>query len=67
MVWKIEVALVNPWFMLKLNCGLFTFPLLVVMMITPLAPRIPKTAVADASFNTLMDSTSLGSIAFKIA
>ncbi|MPM40376.1 hypothetical protein SDC9_87016 [bioreactor metagenome] len=37
-------------------------PRLVVTKITPLAPRTPKTAVADASFNTVTLSISLGSI-----
>ena len=38
---------------------------MVVTKITPLAPRTPKTAVEDASFNTLIFSTSLGSICVK--
>lgn len=34
-------------------------PLFVVISITPLAPLTPNTAVADASFNTEIDSTEL--------
>src|SRR3546814_3306581 len=37
-------------------------PLLVVIRMTPLAPRTPKTAVADASFRIDIDATSLASI-----
>src|SRR5690606_1869890 len=50
-----------PKFQEKLSCGLPALPRLVVMRITPLAPLTPYTAVADASFNTDIDSISLGS------
>ena len=49
--------------MLVLSC----FPRLVVTTTTPLAPRIPKIAAEAASFNTLTDSISLGSIRAKSA
>ena len=39
-------------------------PRLVVIKITPLAPRTPNTAVADASFNTEMVATELMSTEF---
>ena len=39
-------------------------PRLVVIKITPLAPRTPNTAVADASFNTEIDATELMSTEF---
>ena len=41
-------------------------PVLVLMTNTPLAPCVPQIAVAEASFNTSMDSMSLGEI-FKSA
>ena len=37
-------------------------PFLVVMRITPLAPREPYMAAADASFNTSIDAISAGLI-----
>ena len=37
-------------------------PFFVVIIMTPLAPREPYMAVADASFNILMDSISPGLI-----
>ena len=46
-------------------CAFPSLPLLVVTRITPLAPLTPKTAVAEASFNTVMLSTSFGSISLK--
>src|SRR5690606_37484119 len=36
------------------------FPLFVVIMMTPLAPRDPYNAVVEASFSTEMDSISSG-------
>ena len=44
---------------LTLITALPSSPRLVVIKITPLAPRTPNTAVADASFNTEMDATEL--------
>ena len=37
-----------------------TDPFLVVMINTPLAPLVPHTAVAEASFSTSTDSMSFG-------
>jgi len=37
-----------------------------LIKITPLAPRTPYTAVAEASFNTVNDSMSSGSILLKL-
>ena len=48
------------------NCGLPTLPGLVLIRITPLAPRTPYTAVAEASFSTVNDSISSGSILLKL-
>ena len=44
--------------------GLPSLPRLVVMRITPLPPRTPNTAVAEASFSTEMFSTSPKSMSF---
>ena len=46
--------------------GLATEPRLVLMIMTPLAPRTPYMALAEASFNTENDSISAGSISFKL-
>ena len=46
--------------------GFPTEPVLVVTMMTPLAPFAPNTAVADASFSTDMVATSLGSMSEKL-
>ena len=45
--------------------GLPSWPLLVVTMMTPLAPLAPNTAVAEASFSTEILATSLGSMVEK--
>ena len=47
---------------LKSTTGLLVSPRLVVIKITPFAPRTPKTAVAEASFSTEKVSISSGSI-----
>ncbi|MND84401.1 hypothetical protein D3C80_762920 [compost metagenome] len=48
--------------MLKLNFVGLSLPRLVVISITPLAPRAPYTAVEAISLSTVTLSTSLGSI-----
>ena len=42
-------------------CAFPSSPRFVVTKMTPLAPRTPNTAVAEASFNTVTFSISLGS------
>ena len=50
----------------KLTDGLATSPRLVLMMMTPLAPRTPYMALAEASFSTENDSISAGSMSFRL-
>ena len=52
-------------FVLKFTVNLPALPLLVVTITTPLAPRTPYTAVAEASFKTEKLSISAGSSVFK--
>ena len=54
------VFIVNE--VLKSTTGLLVSPRLVVIRITPFAPRTPNTAVAEASFKTEKLSISSGSI-----
>ena len=49
-----------------LNCNFSSLPRLVVTNTTPLAPRTPYIAVAEASFNTEKLSTSAGSTSFRL-
>lgn len=46
--------------------GLPVRPVREVTMITPLAPLAPNTAVAEASFSTEIEATSLGSRSAKL-
>ena len=46
--------------------GFPSLPRLVVIKITPFAPRIPNTAVAEASFNTVTLSISFGSMSVML-
>ena len=56
------VNCVIPSVYLMSNLGLPTFPPLVLMMMTPFAPRTPYTAVAEASLSTVKLSMSSGSM-----
>ena len=53
-------------FVEKLIFGFPNSPRFVVIKITPFAPLTPYTAVAEASFKIDNDSTSFGSISFKL-
>ena len=48
----------NPSLAVKFTTAFPSVPCLVVTIITPLAPREPYMAVADASFSTSIDSMS---------
>ena len=50
----------------KLTEGLATSPRFVLMIITPLAPRTPYMALAEASFSTENDSISAGSMSLRL-
>ena len=50
---------------MKLNLKSLSFPLKVLINITPFAPLEPYIAVADASFSTVILSISAGLIEFK--
>ena len=54
-----------PYFTFASTCVFPFLPLLVVSKITPLAALEPYRAVAVASFNTVVDSMSEGSIPLK--
>src|SRR5882757_6624581 len=70
-IWSEELACIDTWSMsialytlvnaFTSTC-IFSLPrgLLVVITMTPLAERAPQMEAAAASFNTVIDSTSLG-------
>ena len=59
------VGISSEYDVVALILALPSEPRLVVTSTTPLAPRTPKTAVADASLRMVMLSISLGSMSLK--
>ena len=64
---RVSVKVASPKLLERLTFGALSVPRLVVIIITPFAPRTPYTAVADASFRIEMDSISFGSILLNVA
>ena len=62
MSWGLIAREAHPYVALKLISLRPDFPLLVVIITTPLAPRASYKAPEEASFNTVIDSISDGLI-----